>query len=143
MKRLLLLLPLVALTACSGNLSETECLALVQTRDILRSQRVAAVEAAVEIENSSRFQKFDEAGCKPSTDDWDKCVQKVKEAERLDAIEILQSTELSLLAGESYGDIDFMINERAAQLKIEEARELMKKARNITQKMNKGECVLS
>ena len=143
MKRLLLLMPLVARTASSVTLSEADCLALVETREILRTRRVTAVKAAIEIQNSSRFQKIDEADCKPARDDWDECVQKVKESEKVDAIEILQSTELNLLAGESYGDSNFMINERAAQLKIEESRELMKKARNITQKMNKGECVLS
>jgi len=89
MKRLFLLLPLVALTACSGSLSESDCLALVATREILRTRRMTAVKAAIEIENESRFQKFGEAGCKPSTDNWEACVQKVKEAERIDAIEIL------------------------------------------------------
>ena len=100
MKRLLLLLPLLALAACSGNLSESECLALDETRTKLLVRSSESANAAVDIESPTRMARNEP--CFPliskDIEEWDACVlAKVQSANVLTTNE-----ELRELSGKDY-----------------------------------------
>ena len=139
MKRLLLLLPLVALAACSGNLSESECLALDETRSKLWARSRESAQAASDVENPTRMARNE--ACAPLYDDdyegW-----KVCRREKAQAADVLTTVEeLNELAGQEYVD-DMVITTEAAQYLVEEARSLRDKAKEASARMEKGNCLL-
>ena len=139
MKRLLLLLPLVALAACSSTLSETECLALDETRTKLLLRSRESAEAAVRVESPTR--RAHNEPCFPliskNIDEWDICVlEKAQSANVLTTNE-----EITELAGKDYVD-DVVITTKAAQYLVKEARSLRDKAKEANARMEKGNCLL-
>ena len=139
MKRLLLLLPLVALAACSGNLSESECLALDETRTklVLRSRESA--EAAADVENPTRVAR-NEPCAGMIIDDYDKWAACTLELTKTVKV-LTTSEELSELSGQKKV-ADLVITTEAAQYLVEEARSLRDKAREASARMEKGNCLL-
>ena len=140
MKRLLLLLSLVALTACSGNLSDSECLALDETRTKLWLRSRQAAEEAGSIENPTRVARNEP--CRPlmeksKYDEWDACTLEKAQAAKV----LTTNAELSELAGKDYVD-DLVITTTAAQRKVDEARSWLKKGNESSARMEKGNCLL-
>ena len=140
MKRLLLLLPLVALAACSSTLSETECLALDETRTKLLLRSRESAEAAADVENPIRVARNKPCSGMLSThtlEEWNACKLELTKTVKV----LTTSEELSELAGKKKV-ADLVITTPAAQYLVEEARSLRGKAGEASARMEKGNCLL-
>lgn len=146
MKRILLLLPLAVLVACSGNLSESDCLALEDTQIRLLARSKAAARHAAEIQGSVRRVRNDKlcilvdvAGRTTESGElWKDCSLRVAQ----EAGVLTSNREIKELAGMDYVS-DFVITDDIAQSQVNESREWLAKAQSTAKKMNSGNCALS
>ena len=140
------LLPvLLLLTACgSSQLPAAECNALDDSRTKLVVRSQLAAQEAVKIQDPIRQQRQPHClGAGLSTGQFSRCLDQA--ASSVPQSEILTSvSELRRLAGKESDPYvaGLMITSPAAQAKVELSKEYLKKASLVTEKMNKGSCVL-
>ena len=147
MKRLLLLLPLVALAACSGNLPESDCLALEDTKARLLAKSIEAAEKATDVEMGPRYTRNQACDGKPHTvreeggstqELWRDCSFRLAKEAGIKTT----NAEVNLLTGKDYV-FDLVITTNAGQKLIDESRKWRAKAQATAEKTKNGNCVLS
>jgi len=141
--RLSLLSVLLLLVACgSGQLPAAECNALDETRTKLLLKSKLAVDAAIEIQQPIRQARYwDNCGSPyDSQIDWRACMERQDAAIPPESI-LTTIEELSRLGKDNYVP-GLAITSPRAQQQVELSKEYLEKAKQVTEKMDKGSCIL-